>query len=88
MAVDIVTKEDLQVFKKELLSELKAVLGTVQATDKKYLQSGQVRKFLGISPGTLQHLRVTEQLPYVKIGGKIFYEMADIERMMNENKRK
>ena len=87
MAVEIITKEDLQHFKKELVAEIKEALKAQPNQGKKYLQSPDVRKLLGISPGTLQHLRVTGQLPFTKIGGKIFYEMEDIEGMMEGNKK-
>lgn len=87
MAVEIITKEDLQHFKKELVAEIKEALKEQPSSNKKYLQSPEVRELLGISPGTLQHLRVTGQLPFTKVGGKIFYDMVDIEGMMEENKK-
>lgn len=87
MAVEIITKEDLQHFKKELVAEIKEVLKEQPNSTKKYLQSPEVRKLLGISAGTLQHLRVTGQLPFTKVGGKIFYEIKDIDGMMEENKK-
>ena len=87
MAVEIITKEDLQHFKKELVAEIKEALKEQPNTTKKYLQSPEVRQLLGISPGTLQHLRVTRQLVFTKIGGKIFYDMEDIQKMIDRNKR-
>lgn len=56
-------------------------------SSRPYLQASDVRKMLGISPGTLQHLRVTGQLPFTKIGGKTFYQAEDIQKMMEGNKR-
>jgi Helix-turn-helix domain len=84
MAVEIITKEDLQNFKQELLKEIQSLMSPPQS--RQYLQSAQVRKLLGISPGTLQHLRITGQLPYTKVGGKMFYQMDDIQRMMEGTK--
>jgi isocitrate dehydrogenase kinase/phosphatase len=40
-----------------------------------------------VSPGTLQNLRVNGTLPFTKIGGVIFYDYDDIQRMLEENKR-
>ncbi len=88
MALEIITKEDLEIFKTELLSAIEKMLKSPATQQKKYLQSPEVMKLLGISSGTLQHLRVTDKLPFTKIGGKIFYEMTDIEKMMDENRRK
>jgi hypothetical protein len=42
---------------------------------------------LGISPGTLQNLRVNGTLPYAKVGGVIYYAYEDILKVMEENKR-
>ena len=75
MATTVLTIEDLQEFKKELLQELKTIFPTNQSTSsKKWLKSTEVRKLLGISPGTLQNLRINGTLPYSKIGGVIYYD--------------
>lgn len=39
-------------------------------------------KLLQISPGILQHLRDTGQLPFTKLGGIVYYEHAAIEEML------
>ena len=58
MTVNIVTNEDLNQFKKELLSELTSLISVKPAIPVKWLKSYQVREMLGISPGTLQNLRI------------------------------
>jgi hypothetical protein len=85
MVVEIITKDDLQHFKKELVAEIKQVLVSKHESTQ-YLQSKQVRAMLGISPGTLQQLRISRQLPFTKIGGKVFYELRDIQQMIEQNK--
>ena len=90
MVIEILTKDELQVFKQELIAELKQILAqsaSYSIHSRPYLQASDVRKMLGISPGTLQHLRVTGQLPFTKIGGKTFYQAEDIQKMMEGNKR-
>ncbi len=85
MPANIVTTEDLHVFKQELLTKLREFVSTLQPP--KWLKSPQVRKLLGVSPGSLQNLRVNGTLPYTKIGGVIYYAYEDILRVMEENKR-
>jgi hypothetical protein len=59
----------------ELLKVMRYRLRQKQtAQEKQWLKSGEVRKLLQISPGTLQHLRDTGQLPFTKPGGIIYYE--------------
>ncbi len=87
MATTVLTIEDLQEFKKELLQELKTIFPTNQTgNSKKWLKSTEVRKLLGISPGTLQNLRINGTLPYSKIGGVIYYDHEEIQRILAANR--
>jgi len=74
MTVEIITKEDLQTFKMELLEDIKKILDASGKLEcKKWLRSPEVRKLLGISSGTLQNLRINGTLSYSKIGSIIYY---------------
>lgn len=87
MATEIITVEDLQIFKSELISDIKALLKEQTGQPiKKWLKSYEVRKLLNISPGTLQNLRINGTLPYTKIGGVMYYDYADIQNMLQANK--
>lgn len=68
MTYEIITKEDLQKFRLQLLEDLTRLLsGAVQPqTNKEWLRSSEVRKLLGISHGTLQNLRIKNILPHRK----------------------
>lgn len=89
MQIEILTKNDLIEFKSELLNELKSFIGkTKSATpQKEWLKSHEVRKLLGISPGTLQSMRVNEVITYSKVGGIFFHSYADICKLL-EGKNK
>jgi ABC-type glycerol-3-phosphate transport system substrate-binding protein len=80
--VELITKADLEQFKKELFEELKQ--GGVKPLSElpKWLKSYQVRSLLKISPGTLQTLRVNGTLPFTKIGGILYYNQEDIMRIL------
>jgi len=87
MPTQVLTTEDLEEFKHELLSDIKELLKTNSATlNKKYLKAIELKKILNISPTTLQTLRVNGILPYSKVGGIIFYDIDDINKVMKENK--
>lgn len=86
MPAEIVTTDDLRELKIELLQEFKKMLKDHHGQPaKKWLKSYEVRELLGISPGTLQNLRVNGTLPYTKIHGSMFYDYEDIQKMMMEN---
>jgi hypothetical protein len=87
MAANIVTLEDLQNFKQEILSEIQKLFSQKPgATTKKWLKSHEVRELLTVSPGTLQNMRVNGTLPFTKIGSVIFYDIDDIQKMIQDNK--
>ena len=74
-------------FKLELLKEIKLLFAAHHGQPtKKWLKSYEVRKLLGISPGTLQNMRINGTLAFTKIGGVIFYDSEEIQKMMVENR--
>lgn len=78
----LITVDDLEQFKVELLTEFKTLLkGTGVQPGKKWLKTHEVRKMLGISSGKLLTLRINGTLPYTKIGGVIYYDQDDIQQM-------
>lgn len=89
MPTEIVTTDDLREFKIELLTEFKKMLNEqCGQPSKKWLKSYEVKKLLGISPGTLQNLRVNGTLPFTKIGGQMFYDYENIRKMLEPIKQK
>ncbi|MNK40326.1 hypothetical protein D3C87_589720 [compost metagenome] len=85
MQIEILTREELQKFKSELIEEIKQTIRTDEmVTHKQFLRSSEVRKLLKISSGTLQNLRIKGILPYEKIGGIFYYAHADIEQLLGE----
>lgn len=83
-ANELLTKDDFERFKKELFAELKKFNPSRQhgIPVKEWLKSCEVRKLLGISPGTLQNLRVNGTLPYTKIGSLMYYRYEDIRNLL------
>ena len=88
MATEILTTDDLYEFKIQLFDELKSLLQAKPSAvkKKKYLKSAEVMEMLQVSPGTLQNLRINGTLPYSKIGGIIFYDADEINKVMLENR--
>lgn len=83
----LLTFDDLQDFKLELLNEIRNLLkGNGATLGKKWLKSEEVRKMLGVSIGKLQTMRINGTLPYTKIGGIIYYDHEDIVNMMVSRK--
>ena len=87
MAATIITTEDLREFKMELLDDIKELLTDRSGhISKRWLKSPEVRELLGISPGTLQNLRINGTLPYTKVGGGLYYDYEEIMKVMEKNR--
>lgn len=83
-----VTVADLDAFGEKMLSAIRMMIQNNGAlSPKKWLKSHQVRRLLNISPGTLQTLRSNGTIPYSRVGGIIYYDSAEIEKMMASYKR-
>ncbi|MBL4677486.1 MAG: helix-turn-helix domain-containing protein [Mucilaginibacter sp.] len=83
MALEIITKEDLEDFRIKLLEDIRSIIGNKAPETGKLLKSHQVKNLLKISSGTLQNLRVNGTLPFSKVGGIIYYKYDDIAKILN-----
>ncbi|WP_298367578.1 helix-turn-helix domain-containing protein [uncultured Lutibacter sp.] len=86
MNIELVSMDDLQSFKKEILAEISTLLEG-KTEPKKWLRSSDVKEMLNISDGTLQTLRVNGTLPYTKMGKTMYYEYSDVTKILTENKK-
>ena len=86
MAIEVITREDLNEFRSLLLNDLKEIIQSKPQQTKQWLKSNEVRKLLNISPGTLQNLRINGTLTYTKVGGIMYYDNSDIDKLLNGNK--
>jgi hypothetical protein len=89
MEIEVLTKEDLQAFRLQMLSDLKELLSTLQRTaanivpPKLWLKNAEVRDLLGISSNTIQRLRISGKLRSTKVGGVHYYRYEDLEKLLN-----
>ncbi len=86
MAMQVITLDDLNEFRQLLLNDLKEIIQSKPQQQKQWLKSGEVRKLLNISPGTLQNLRINGTLTYTKVGSIMYYDNSDIEKLLHGNK--
>lgn len=85
MEIEVITKQDLQLLRMQLLEDMKELLKTTDRSKAEWLRSSEVRKLLKISPATLQNLRVTGVLRYTKVGSLLYYKYEDIMKVLEQN---
>lgn len=83
MEVDLITRSEFDAFRQEMIETLKEYLTNQQKPDRLWIRSKEVRKMLNISYGTLQNLRISGKLKCTKLGGVIYYNVKDIEALLN-----
>ena len=86
MSMEIVTKEDLQIFRVQLMDDIKKLFDTNLKPEEKpeWIKSAEVRKMLKVSPGTLQNLRISGKINPVKIEGSWYYSIAEIKALFGK----
>jgi len=86
MSAEIITKEDLELFRVRLVEDLKGFLDELKKpAEIKWLRSREVRGLLKISPGTLQNLHISGKLNPTRIGGLLYYRIAEINSLLEES---
>lgn len=88
MQIDIITKEDLNEFRGQLLEDIKSLLPTKSSKaskSEKWLTNSEVRNILKISYSKLQTLKIKEGLKSYKVLGTHYFLAEDIENMLKRN---
>ena len=86
---ELITIDDLESFKTQLFDELRKLLKAESSTPaKKWMKSSEVKKLLGMSTGTLQTLRMNGTLSHSKIGGIIYYNHDEIQKLLKDNEQR
>lgn len=86
-ADQLILKSDLEQFRRELLGDFREIIkDAIGQRPKKWMKSVEVKKLLKISHGKLQTMRNTGTITYMKIGGSLYYDEDDIQKMFEKNK--
>ena len=86
MAIEVVTKEDLEQFRMQLINDIRQLMKPTEAKlVRPWLKNSEVRKLLNISSNTVQRLRIAGKLHSSKVGGIHYYRYEDIEKLLNSD---
>lgn len=82
--IKILTQEDLNIFKQQLLQEFQEILKTTSEPDTPWIKARDARKMLSLSENSLKQLRIQKKLTRVKLGGSFYYSKQEILSLFNE----
>ncbi len=88
MQVNIVTKEDLEALKLDLLNELKKIITEKNSPPVRWLRTKDVCAMLNISQSSIQNYRAKGLLKPHKVSGSIYYDYEEIEKLLQHGHTK
>ena len=84
MSLEIITREDLELFGQQLLKEIKKLFEKNKKEElHDWLKSCEVTKLLKMSPAKLQNLRINKRVHGVKIDGTWYYNLESIKSLFD-----
>ncbi|MHA1916660.1 MAG: helix-turn-helix domain-containing protein [Promethearchaeota archaeon] len=87
MEIEIIDKQDLEIFKKEILQEMNEILnGTAMFHKKEWIKAKELLEILDCSKSTLQNLRDDGSLSPSKIGGTYYYKYSEVLELFEKNR--
>jgi 3-methyladenine DNA glycosylase Tag len=87
MGIEILTKEDLQIFRMQLVDDFRSLIvqfKPAEVENLKGLKTRHVRTMLDCSTNKVQSLRIAGKLRFKKVGGTIYYNRDDVKKLLNE----
>jgi excisionase family DNA binding protein len=82
MELQVLTTEDLEKFRKQLLTDIESLLNLKYP--KKWLKTNEVMDLLGMSEVTLQTLRNKGLLPFRKLGGTVYFNAEELDEYIQK----
>jgi hypothetical protein len=85
MAVEIITKDDLQILRGQIVSDIKALFeqnGQFKIEDLRGYRTKEVRELLLCSAGKLKSLRASGRIRTKRIGGTVYYNKEDVKKLL------
>lgn len=87
MPFDIITKDDLENFRRKLIADIEALLKqsfrTVEQRPEGF-KTADARKILNCSLNKLVSLRINGKIRTKKIGGTLYYNNSDLKALLEE----
>lgn len=87
-SIIVISKEDFDQFKKELIDEIKQIVQPSIQNKTKWLRSSDVREILNISDSTLQTFRINGTIPAYKLDSTWFYKYDEIREVLERGRNR
>ena len=79
--IDLITKSDLMAFQTKIMEQLKALI----QPEKEFATEGELIALFAFNKSTLAKMRMNNEIPYYKFGGKLFYKIIEVNKLIANN---
>ncbi len=79
--IEIMTKNDLVTFQNKIIDQLKSLI----QPEKEFATEGELITLFAFNKSTLAKMRMNNEIPYYKFGGKLFYKIVEVNKLIARN---
>jgi hypothetical protein len=79
--IDLITKSDLIAFQNKIMEQLKALI----QPEKEFATEAELITLFAFNKSTLAKMRMNNEIPYYKFGGKLFYKIVEVNKLIAIN---
>lgn len=79
--IDLITKSDLLAFQNKIMEQLKALI----QPEKEFVTEVELIGLFAFNKSTLAKMRMNNEIPYYKFGGKLFYKIMEVNKIIANN---
>ena len=79
--IDLITKSDLMTFQNKIMEQLKALI----QPEKEFATEAELISLFAFNKSTLAKMRMNNEIPYYKFGGKLFYKIVEVNKLIARN---
>jgi flagellin-specific chaperone FliS len=78
--IDLITKSDLIAFQNKIMEQLKALI----QPEKEFATEVELIALYSFNKSTLAKMRMNNEIPYYKFGGKLFYKIMEVNKLIEK----
>ena len=79
--IEVLSKGDFLAFQNKMMEQLKTMI----QPEKEFITEAELIDLFAFNKSTLAKMRMNGEIPYYKFGGKLFYKIVEVNRLISKN---
>ena len=80
-SIDLLTRNDLLAFQNKIMEQLKSLI----QPEREFITETELIGLFAFNKSTLAKMRMNGEIPYYKFGGKLFYKIVEVNKIIERN---